>query len=183
MTPSEAQSRVKAAVWKALAQADVDLSVLPREQQEALVEIVTNAALMEIDKEIGEELNISRNTLKSQAAATDDDGEEKVLWEGRPFLSVSTQYIVTTQRVRIVQGFLGKDREDIELIRIQDLDQSQTLGERLLNLGDITIRGHDTSHPKAILRNVSNPQEVHELLRRAILNARKKYGLTYREEM
>jgi hypothetical protein len=50
MNPSEAQSRVKASVWKALAQAEVDLSVLPREQQEALVEIVTNAALMEIDR-------------------------------------------------------------------------------------------------------------------------------------
>lgn len=181
MTPNEVQSRVKAAVWKALAQADVDLSVLPKSEQEALVEIVTNAALMEIDKEIGEELNISRKTMMSQEEK--DDGEEKVLWEGRPFLSVSTQYIITSERVRLIQGLLGKDREDIELIRIQDIDQSQTLRERLLNLGDITIRGHDTSHPKAVLNNVSNPQEVHELLRRAILDARKRYGLTYREEM
>ena len=181
MTPNEAQSRVKAAVWKALAQADVDLSVLPREQQEALVEIVTNAALMEIDKEIGKELNIGRNTLMSKQVG--DDHDEQVLWEGRPFLSVSTQYIITSQRVRIIQGLLGKDREDIELIRIQDIDQSQTLRERVLNLGDITIRGHDSSHPKVVLNNISDPQEVHELLRRAILNARKKYGLTYREEM
>ena len=66
MTPNEAQSRVKATVWKALAQADVDLSVLPKEQQEALVDIVTNAALMEIDKEIGEELNVSRKTMMSE---------------------------------------------------------------------------------------------------------------------
>jgi hypothetical protein len=168
-------------VWKALAQADIDLSSLPRTEQEALVEIVTNAALMEIDKEIGEELNIGRETLMSEKSGNAHD--EETLWEGRPFLSVSTQYIITTQRVRIVQGLLGKDREDIELIRIQDIDQSQTLRERLLNLGDITIRGHDTSHPKAVLNNVSDPQAVHELLRKAILNARKKYGLTYREEM
>ncbi|NIP27538.1 MAG: PH domain-containing protein, partial [Phycisphaerae bacterium] len=83
----------------------------------------------------------------------DDHDEEEILWEGRPFLSVSTHYIITTQRVRIIQGLLGKDREDIELIRIQDIDQSQSLRERLLNLGDITIRGHDTSHPKAVLNN------------------------------
>jgi len=182
MTPSEAQSRVKAAVWKALAQADVDLSALQRSDQEALVEIVTNAALLEIDKEIGKELNIGQETLMSQQDEHDGD-EEKTLWEGRPFLSVSTRYIITSQRVRIVQGVLGKDREDIELIRIQDIDQSQTLRERLLNLGDITIRGHDSSHPKAILNNVSDPQAVHELLRKAILAARKKYGLSYREEM
>jgi hypothetical protein len=180
MTPNEAQNRVKASVWKALAQTDVDLSALPRTELEALVEIVTNAALLEIDKEIGEELNIGRKTLMPEKLG---DSDEETLWEGRPFLSVSTQYIITSQRVRIVQGLLGKDREDIELIRIQDIDQSQTFRERLLNLGDITIRGHDTSHPKAILNNVSDPQAVHELLRKAILTARKKYGLTYREEM
>jgi hypothetical protein len=183
MTPSEAQNRVKASVWKALAQAEVNLSVLPREQQEALVEIVTNAALMEIDKEIGEELNIGRDTLVSPPAGDGNEDDEKVLWEGRPFLSVSTQYIITSERIRIIQGLLGKDREDIELIRIQDIDQSQTLRERLLNLGDITIRSQNASQPKTVLDNISNPQEVHELLRRAILNARKKYGLTYREEM
>jgi hypothetical protein len=180
MTPIEAQSRVKSSVWKALAQSDVDLSALSRSELEALVEIVTNAALLEIDKEIGEELNIGRDTLKPKAGGLDD---EEILWEGRPFLSVSTQYVITSQRVRIVEGLLGKDREDIELIRIQDIDQTQTLRERMLNLGDIIIRGHDTSHPKAILNNVSNPQEVHELLRKAILTARRKYGLTYREEM
>jgi hypothetical protein len=180
MTPNEAQSRVKANVWKALALAEVDLSVLPKSEQEALVEIVTNAALMEIDKEIGQELSINRQTLMSEEQEA--TGEE-TLWEGRPFLSVTTHYIITSERVRIIQGLLGKDREDIELIRIQDIDQSQSFRERLLNLGDITIRGHDASQPKAVLNNISDPQEVHELLRRAILSARKKYGLTYREEM
>ena len=141
---------------------------------------MSNAALMEIDKEIGEELAINRKTLMSKE---DDEYGEDTLWEGRPFLSVSTHYIITSERVRIIQGLLGKDREDIELIRIQDIDQKQTLRERVLNLGDIIIRGQDTSHPKAILNNISDPQEVHELLRRAILAARKRYGLTYREEM
>jgi hypothetical protein len=181
MTATEAQSRVKAAVWKALAQADVDLSVLTKEDQESLVEIVSNAALLEIDKEIGNELNIGRKTLISQQG--DDHDEEEILWEGRPFLSISTHYIITNQRVRIIQGILGKDREDIELIRIQDIDQSQSVRERFLNVGDIIIRGHDTSQPKAILNNIPDPQTVHELLRKAILSARKKYGLSYREEM
>jgi len=180
MTPNEAQNRVKASVWKALAQADIDLTALPKSDQETLVNIVTNAALVEIDKEIGEELTLNRETISSKKG---EDHDEETIWEGRPFLSVSTHYIITTQRVRIIQGMLGKEREDIELIRIQDIDQSQTLRERLLNLGDITIRGHDTSHPKAVLNNVHDPQAVHELLRRAILDARKRFGLTYREEM
>ena len=85
--------------------------------------------------------------------------------------------------MRIIEGLLGKDREDIELVRVQDLDQSQSVSERILNVGDIHIHSHDRSHPTVTLRNVKDPQQVHEILRRAILNARKKHGLIYREEM
>ena len=78
---------------------------------------------------------------------------------------------------------LAKDREDIELVRVQDIDQSQSISERLLNIGDIHLRSHDRSHPETVLRNVKGPQEVHEILRRAVLDARKRHKLTYREEM
>ena len=112
-----------------------------------------------------------------------DDDAEKVLWEGRPFLSLNTRYVITNERVRIVEGILGKDREDIELVRIQDIDQSQSISERLLNIGDILIRSHDTTNPQAVIRNVKDPQAVHEILRRAVLDARKRHKLVYREEM
>jgi hypothetical protein len=50
-------------------------------------------------------------------------------------------------------------------------------------VGDITIRSHDSSHPAIILNNVRDVQEVHEILRRAVLNARKRYKITFQEEM
>ena len=105
------------------------------------------------------------------------------LWEGRPFLSLRLYYQITSERVRITEGILGKEREDIELVRIQDIDHKQNLTERLLNLGDIYIRSHDPSQPEVVLNNVSNPMEVHEILRQALLKARKRYNLSYREEM
>jgi len=74
----------------------------------------------------------------------------------------------------VVQSYLN---------RIQDIDQKQTLKERLLSVGDITILSHDSSHPEIIFNDIKEPQEVHEILRRAILSARKKHGLRYREEM
>jgi uncharacterized membrane protein YdbT with pleckstrin-like domain len=77
----------------------------------------------------------------------------------------------------------GKDIENVELIRLQDIDISQNLSERIFNIGDIQIRSADASQPLIILRNVSQPQEVYELLRRAWLAARKRYGLQFREEM
>jgi hypothetical protein len=34
-----------------------------------------------------------------------------------------------------------------------------------------------------VLNNITNPMEVHEILRRAVIKARKRHNLSYREEM
>lgn len=181
MSINETQIRIKARVWQALAQSGLDISSLDKNTLDSFVEIVTDAALIEIDKELesSSEQPFSESSLDSLL----DDHKEDVLWEGRPFLSITLHYTITDERIRITEGFLGKARENIELVRIQDLDYSQTLSERILNLGDIHIRSHDPSHPEAVLKNIKDPEEVYEILRRAVLSARKKHNFTYREEM
>lgn len=180
MNIEEARSRIRSRIWKTLAQSDLELKELPQDDLEQLVDLVTNAALLEIDEEIGQSL-AAEGDIEPQKEAT--EGSEKILWEGRPFLSMKTRYVITSERVRLIEGILGKDRIDIELVRIQDIDQSQSMSERLLNLGDIHIHSHDRSHPQAVLRNVKNPEEVHEILRRAVLAERERNQLSFREEM
>ena len=182
MSINEEAQRIHTRVWKAIAQSGLDLSALPKEDLEALVEIITDSVLLEVDEELKESLESNRDGDDHYISEGFDSGET-VLWKGRPFLSISTEYIVTNERIRIFTGLLGKDRVDVELIRIQDIDQKQTLKERLLSIGDITIRSHDSSHPEVIFNDVRSPQDVHETLRRAILSARKVHGLRYREEM
>lgn len=180
MNATEAQARVKARVWQAIAQSKHDLKAIPQDQLEAIIDLVTNAALAEIDDELGQELAVLA-AGESESMTTGVD--EKILWEGRPFLSLTTHYVITNERLRIFEGLFAKDRLDIELIRIQDYDQKQTLSERMINVGDITISSHDPTTPKIILHNVTDPQTVHEILRRAVLEARKKHKLYFHEEM
>lgn len=182
MTIDKARARIKARVWQTLAKSDLEIKHLPESDLDELVEMVTNAALLEIDAEIGKTLEPAAEKAKD-AGPIEDEEVEQVLWEGRPLLSVSTRYVITDERVRLIEGLLGKERVDIELVRIQDIDQKQSVGERLLNVGDIIIHSHDRSHPVAELRNVREPENVHEILRRAVLAAREKYRLNYREEM
>lgn len=182
MSLKETQGRVQTRVWKAIAQTDLDVSALDKQTLEALVNLVTEAALLDVDDQMGQ----SAAEGKLQASADPslfEDEKEDILWEGRPFLSLSLHYTITDERIRVTEGILGKSRENIELIRIQDVDYSQTFRERLLNLGDINIRSHDTSHPSIQLKNVKEPEAVYEILRKAILNARKKHNFMYREEM
>jgi hypothetical protein len=180
MTVSEMQAKLKARVWQGVAQSGVDLSALAQADLDKLVGAITAGVLVEVDEVLGQ---VSANADPAPAATDDDDEAEEILWEGRPFLSISIRYQITSERIRVVQGLLSKERFDIELVRIQDVDHKQTLTERTLNIGDVYIRSHDPSYPKITLDNVTDPMEVHEILRRAILKARKKYNLSYREEM
>lgn len=179
MSVNEADARIRARIWQAIAQSDLDLSGVDRETLESLVQLVSESALVEMD----EEINKSLAPEAAFAKIGDSDDEEVLLWQGRPFLSITLYYKITDERILISEGLFGKATESIELVRIQDIAHKQSFGERLLNVGDVIIKSHDSSHPTFSLNNVRNPQEVHEILRKAVLEARKKHNFTYREEM
>lgn len=182
MSVNEVKAKIKARVWQAVAQAELDVSGLSKETLEALIDLVAEAAMLESD----EEMDKSMGPREIKTAVSDDvfdDAKEDILWEGRPFLSISLHYTITDERIRVTEGFLGKARENVELIRVQDVDYSQTFSERILDLGDINVRSHDSSNPLITLKNIKDPEQVYEILRRAVLSARKKHNFTYREEM
>jgi len=174
MTLEQNRARVVAAVWQAIAQSGVDLSSVPREEQDRLVATIADNLLSTVNQMLDE--------VAPQVSA-EVSGEERVLWEGRPFLSITERYVVTTERVRIYRGLIGRNIDDIELVRLQDIDFTQNAGERILGIGDIHLRGADPSTPEVTLRNVHQPEEVRELIRRAWLDARKRYGVSFREQM
>lgn len=183
MTIKEAQARIKARVWQSVAQAELDLSALDKFTLEEFVDLVTESALLEIDSE----LDASKLAEPKAEGAADDEDEdefgEEILWKGRPFLSLVLDYTITNERIKITSGLLGKAHENVELIRVQDVDHSQTFSERMLKIGDITVHSHDPSHPEIVLRNIQDPDKVYEILRRAVLEARKRHNFSYREEM
>ncbi len=184
MTVQETHKKIKSQIWQAIEQSDIDVSGINKETLAALVDLASESALLAIDDEIGSELDKDAKVMGT-AVSQDilDDNKEDILWEGRPFLSISLQYTITDERIRITSGVLGKARENIELVRIQDLDYKQTMTERMINIGDISVLSHDRSDPRVVLKNVKDPEGVYEILRRAVLSARKRHGFTYREEM
>lgn len=184
MNVQEAQARIKARIWKTVAQTDLDLSGLDKATLEDLIDLLTEAALLEIDEEIAEIfINEEKETSETMADDNADGNDERLLWSGRPFLSATVHYTITTERIKIRHGLLGKTFDYVELIRIQDMKHSQSFSERLLKIGDITVRSHDTSHPVIELNNVQDPEHVYEILRDAVQDARKRHNFSYREEM
>lgn len=182
MSAEKSRERIKARVWQSIAQSDIDLESVEKEKLESLVNLVTEAAMLEINDQIDQSVAADDEAKNQYYPQIGEDGEE-VLWQGKPFLSLSEHYVITNERIRIVRGLLGKERQDIELIRVQDIDQSQTLRERTLNLGDITIHSHDRAAPTIVLNNIRDPEKVHQILRQAVQNMRRKHKMTFQEEM
>lgn len=178
MSIEKIREQLKVNIWKSISQSGIFMNAIPVEDQNKFVDHLTNNLLVTLNGLLDD---ISPTIKSSEIDILDD--EEKLIWEGRPFLSLVEFYTVTNERIKIVKGLIGKDIENFELIRVQDIDINQNLSERILGIGDITISGADATAPTIILRNIHNPSEVYELLRRAWLAARKKYGLIFREEM
>lgn len=183
MYPREAQARIKSRIWQSIAQSDLDLSSLDKDTLESLVNLVTTEALIEMDEQLGESWTENKSLGINSTDEELDSEDEQVLWEGRPFLSVSLYYRLTNERLHISEGLFGKSHHNIELIRIQDLDYSQSFSDRLLNLGDIKISSHDPNSPSFSLINIKEPKEVFNTLRRAVRDARKEQKMTFQEEM
>jgi hypothetical protein len=178
MSIEKIRTTVISHIWQAIAQSGVDLSTIPQDDQDKLVRKISDSVLLTFD-------SILEAELKPDSIQDDlsDDLDETIIWSGRPFLSMVESYIITSERVKVIKGLVSREIENFELIRIQDIDFKQNVGERIIGLGDLVIRGHDASDPIITLRNVTKPEEVYELLRRAWLEARKRYGLQFREYM
>ncbi len=176
MSLEKSRAQVTASIWQAIAQSGVDLSSVSQDEQEKLVRVLSDQMLIALDGMLDE-------MQEAPAQSADDDADEKMLWQGRPFLSLVESYVITSERLKIIRGLIGRDIENFELIRMQDIDYKQNVSERILGIGDITIRGADASDAEVVLRNVGAPEEVYEILRRAWLEARKRHGLQFREFM
>jgi hypothetical protein len=82
-----------------------------------------------------------------------------------------------------MKGILGNKIDELDLVRVRDTRVKQHVGERVLDVGDITIISNDPSNPEYVLHNVRNPIEVRELIRNAVNKEKERRGLRYREDM
>ena len=79
----------------------------------------------------------------------------------------TTHYVLTTSRLLVRQGVLVRRGRDVGLSRITDVSFRQSLWERLLNFGTLTVESAGEG-PGVVLRRVQDPdgvaQELHCLM-------------------
>jgi uncharacterized membrane protein YdbT with pleckstrin-like domain len=77
----------------------------------------------------------------------------------------ATIYTVTNQRVIMETGLTTKKVEDIDLRTIDDTQFQQSLTERMLGIGNVTITSSDKVAPNYVLRGIRDPRALRELIR------------------
>jgi membrane protein YdbS with pleckstrin-like domain len=87
------------------------------------------------------------------------------------------EYVVTTQRVRVVSGIFSKDIQEIELFRVKDTMAHQSFFLRLFGLGTITVLSGDERNPRIVLSGVPRAVELREKLREEVMTLRQRFGV------
>jgi uncharacterized membrane protein YdbT with pleckstrin-like domain len=80
-------------------------------------------------------------------------------------------YRITNQRIVIESGVFSKRIDEIDMRTIGDLEFRQTLIERLLSIGGITVLSSDKSTSRYQLIGLERPRELRELIRTSAYQA------------
>jgi uncharacterized membrane protein YdbT with pleckstrin-like domain len=86
----------------------------------------------------------------------------------RWWMTRTTVYELTTQRLKIYHGILTRRLDEVELYRVKDYVLEQPLLLRLLGLGHVTLVTSDAITPSVKLRAIARAAIVREQLRTAV---------------
>ena len=94
------------------------------------------------------------------------------LFLGLPF--TFTRYTIREDMVTISAGFFKTVENDCYMYKIQDVEHSATLMEKIFGLGTVTCFTGDTTHPKLVLVHIKNSKVIKEFILRQSEEARLK---------
>lgn len=101
-----------------------------------------------------------------------------VVLAGWSWLQTRTiRYRLTTERLFITTGLIGRRQNEMELFRIKDVAFSQTIGQRMLGLGTVRVISTDDSAPDISITGISEAEKLKDVLREHYRAARRREGM------
>lgn len=92
--------------------------------------------------------------------------------------SSSTTYQITTQRVRVERGLLSKNKENVELFRIDHFDLQKPFGMRLVGQCLLHLRSSDVGFPTVVIFGIPDLEALADTLRECSLRERTRRRVT-----
>tara|TARA_X000000950_G_C13781108_1_gene605118 strand:+ start:410 stop:808 length:399 start_codon:yes stop_codon:yes gene_type:complete len=87
-----------------------------------------------------------------------------------------TIYELTDQIYREKTGILSQKIEELELYRVRDYSVDKPFLMRLFGLGNLTLITSDKTNPRVYMRAIRNVENVRDIFRKHVEEARKATG-------
>ena len=95
-----------------------------------------------------------------------------------PYLKIrSVRYRITNYRIDFERGLLSKNIDTLELWHVEDIHFHQSIIDRIVNTGDITILSHDDTTPKLELKSLPKPRPLFDSLKQRIIAVKRQRGV------
>jgi membrane protein YdbS with pleckstrin-like domain len=87
------------------------------------------------------------------------------------------RYRISNYRIDYERGLLGKTIDTTELWHVEDIQFHQSLIERLLGVGTITVFASDQTTPSFPLRGLPRPREIFDALKARVIAIKRSRGV------
>lgn len=95
-----------------------------------------------------------------------------------PSLKAKTvRYRITNYRIDFQKGFLGRSIETIELWHVEDLRFHQSLVDRIVGIGTITIISKHPTIPVLVMRSLPNAPQIFKTLEQRVIAVKRASGV------
>lgn len=84
------------------------------------------------------------------------------LFLGLPF--TFTKYTIREDMITISEGLLKTVENDCYMYKVQDVEHTATLMEKMFSLGTIVCYTGDTTHPKLLITHVRNSKAIKDFI-------------------
>ena len=98
--------------------------------------------------------------------------KKRWLFLGLPF--TFTKYVIKEDMITVDTGVFTKVENDCYMYKVQDVEHTASIWERMVGLGTIVCYTGDTTHPKLLIEHIRNSKQIKEFILKESEEARLK---------
>ena len=98
--------------------------------------------------------------------------KKRWLFLGLPF--TFTKYVIKEDMITVDTGVFTKVDNDCYMYKVQDVEHTASIWERMVGLGTIVCYTGDTTHPKLLIEHIRNSKAIKEFILKESEEARLK---------
>ena len=98
--------------------------------------------------------------------------KKRWLFLGLPF--TFTKYVIKEDMITVDTGVFTKVENDCYIYKVQDVEHTASIWERMVGLGTIVCYTGDTTHPKLLIEHIRNSKAIKEFILKESEEARLK---------